>query len=176
MGTEADERTPLDALLSNIAAREPLGQGASPERLVHRAGGRAAALYRNANGRLGIDFAVERIDFAGIQAMDPRIVRIAPGHRNEHHRHAHESIFVVLGGRGCVRVGDAWVDVRAGDVAFVPRWIFHQTENTSAAEELVLLAVTDFGLTRAALGDYDRRTRLRAGGEDSLPRRAEEVA
>jgi hypothetical protein len=29
---------------------------------------------------------------------------------------------------------------------------------------LQLLAITDFGLTSALLGDYDSRTRLKAGG------------
>jgi len=32
---------------------------------------------------------------------------------------------------------------------------------------LLLLAITDFGLTSAVLGDYDRRTRLRLGGGDA---------
>jgi quercetin dioxygenase-like cupin family protein len=69
---------------------------------------------------------------------------------------------VILQGRGEVLVGEQWHPVGKGDVAFVPRWIVHQTKNTSATEELVVLAVTDFGFTSAVLGDYDRRTRLAA--------------
>ena len=94
--------------------------------------------------------------------MDPRVVRISPGRNNEQHKHAHESLFVILQGRGEVLVGEQWNPVRKGDVAFVPRWIVHQTKNTSATEELVVLAITDFGFTSAVLGDYDRRTRLAA--------------
>jgi quercetin dioxygenase-like cupin family protein len=75
-------------------------------------------------------------------------------------------LFVVLSGEGEVRVGEAWRPLRCGDVAFVPRWIFHQTRNTSTTDELVILAITDFGLTSAVLGDYDRRTRLAARGDD----------
>jgi hypothetical protein len=88
---------------------------------------------------------------------------------NERHRHAHETLFVVLQGRGEVLLGDAWRVITAGDVAFVPRWIFHQTRNTSYSRDLVVLAITDFGLTSAVLGDYDRRTRLALAGEDAGP-------
>ena len=52
------------------------------------------------------------------------------------------------------------VRVNSGGVAFVPRWAFHQTSNMSQTEELVILAITDFALTKAVLGDYDKRTRL----------------
>jgi len=31
---------------------------------------------------------------------------------------------------------------------------------------LLLLAITDFGLTSTVLGDYDVKTRLKAGGDD----------
>jgi mannose-6-phosphate isomerase-like protein (cupin superfamily) len=74
---------------------------------------------------------------------------------------------VVLQGEGEVRVGDAWLTIRTGSVAFVPRWIFHQSRNTSETTELVILAMTDFGFTSAVLGDDDRRTRLAQGGDDA---------
>ena len=102
--------------------------------------------------------------------MDPRVLRIAPGCNNEFHKHAHESIFVVLEGDGEVRVGDRWSPMKTGDVAFVPRWIPHQTRNTSRERELVILAITDFGFTSAVLGDYDRRTRLAQQGDDVAAR------
>lgn len=76
---------------------------------------------------------------------------------------------MVFAGEGELRVGDRWSPVRTGDVAFVPRWIFHQTRNTSADAELVILAITDFGLTSAVLGDYDKRTRLADAGADVKP-------
>ena len=51
------------------------------------------------------------------------------------------------------------VPVRAGDVAFVPRWMDHRTENTGD-DELVILAVTDFRLTsKLFLGDPTPHTR-----------------
>ena len=109
---------------------------------------------------------MERLDFARKEALDPRMVRIAPGCRNEYHKHAHESLFVVLSGQGRVLVDGRAHVVAMGDVLFVPRWVFHQTINTSPDAELVLLAVTDFGLTSSVLGDYDQKTRLRAGGGD----------
>jgi len=98
--------------------------------------------------------------------LDPRIVRIAPGKKNERHKHAHESIFSIISGRGEVVVGDRILSVQTGDTVFVPRWTFHQSCN-KGDEDLVLLAITDFGLTSAVLGDYDRGTRLRLGGENA---------
>lgn len=124
-------------------------------------------MYSNTNDRLGVDFLVERLNFPDIQCMDPRVVRIAAGKCNEYHRHAHESIFIVLAGRGEVRVGANRINAAAGDVVYVPRWVFHQTHNIDAATELVILAITDFGLTSAVLGNYDHRTRLRERGDQA---------
>ncbi|MFN9692963.1 MAG: cupin domain-containing protein [Synechococcaceae cyanobacterium] len=129
----------------------------------------AIPLYHHRNAELAIDFRVRRLPLAGLQVMDPRLVRIAPGARNECHRHAHESIFVVLSGEGELRLGSQSVPLKAGDVASVPRWLVHQSRNTSAEHELLLLAITDFGLTSAVLGDYDRQTRLKDGGADAFP-------
>lgn len=129
-------------------------------------GARAGAvLYQNEHERLGIDFTVERLAFPGLQTIDPRVVRIPPGKNNERHKHAHETIFVVLAGTGEVLLGDERIPAPTGSVTHVPRWIVHQTLNTGATE-LVVLAITDFGFTRALLGDYDRRQRLAHGGRD----------
>jgi oxalate decarboxylase/phosphoglucose isomerase-like protein (cupin superfamily) len=134
---------------------------------VRAAGASGTAMYANQNERLGIDFNVERIAFPGIQTMDARLVRIPQGKSNERHRHAHESIFVILEGRGEVLIGEKRVPVAQGDVAFVPRWLFHQTTNTGD-RELLICALTDFGFTSAVLGDYDKRTRLKEGGDDAV--------
>jgi hypothetical protein len=56
-----------------------------------------------------------------------------------------------------------------GGIACAPRWIVHQSRNVSSERELLLLAITDFGLTRSILGDYDHQTRLRFQGSDSFP-------
>ena len=152
----------LDRLVAVARARVPLGEGGSgPATVDPLAAG--ASMYANRNERLNIEFRVERLQFEHLQTMDPRVVRIAPGRNNELHRHAHESLFVILEGQGDVLVGERWTPVRKGNVTFVPRWIFHQTRNTSATDDLVILAVTDFGFTSAVLGDYDKRTRLAAG-------------
>lgn len=156
----------LEKLIDVTEAKKPLGVDAPEGSWIADALVDGAAMYVNRNEKLGIDFKVDRLAFPEIQTMDPRVLRIAPGKNNEYHRHAHESLFVILQGEGEVRVGDAWSPVKAGGVAFVPRWIFHQTRNTSATEELVILAITDFGFTSAVLGDYDKRTRLAQGGPD----------
>jgi mannose-6-phosphate isomerase-like protein (cupin superfamily) len=155
----------LERFIRRISDRRPLGRPhASSTRnpMVDR-----DEIYHNRNAKLGIDFHVDRLAFADIQSMDPRVVRIAPGCNNELHKHAHESLFVILAGEGEVVIGETRTVVRQGDVAFVPRWIMHQTINASATQWLVVLAVTDFGLTSTVLGDYDRRTRLRHHGRDA---------
>ncbi len=148
-------------LVERAASREALGAGRPAEAFSHRAGMPGSGIYANRHESIGIDFTVERVDMPDSQTLDPRIVRIAPGMTNELHRHAHESLFVVLEGTGRVRVGECEQDVGQGDLAFVPRWALHQTSNTSADRELVLLAITDFGFTRAVLGDYTKKTRTK---------------
>ena len=124
--------------------------------------------YENKNHELGIHFQVEKIPFGSLQVIDPRIVKIAPRCSNEKHRHAHESLFVVISGEGKMEIGQNVTTLSRGDIAYVPRWVVHQTINRSDHEQLVMLAITDFGLTSAALGDYDAKTRLKCGGTQAF--------
>jgi len=122
--------------------------------------------YSNKNERLGIDFQVSKLPFSGLHVMDPRLVTIAAGASNEKHRHAHESIFVLLSGQGEIVINKHVITLNEYSVAYVPRWVVHQTRNTSTEIPLLLLAITDFGLTSSVLGDYDSNTRLKSGGAD----------
>lgn len=155
----------LETLLSRVRLRKGLTAEAPDQGVTANPLEAGEGVYANRNERLGIDFSVQRMAFPEIQVIDPRIVRIRPGASNERHKHAHESLFVVLEGSGELAVGETRHPIKAGEVAFVPRWYFHQTFNTSESEDLVVLAITDFGLTGAVLGDYDPRTRLAEGGE-----------
>ncbi len=157
----------LQKLIQTVRLRHPLGQEAPPSVWVTNASGKGKSIYVNRNEKLNIDFTVDRIGFPETQTMDPRLLHIAPGKNNELHRHAHESLFVVLAGAGDIRLGDHWTPIKAQDIIFVPRWIVHQTRNTATTEELVILAITDFGFTSAVLGDYDRHTRLTSYGDNS---------
>jgi quercetin dioxygenase-like cupin family protein/pyrroloquinoline quinone (PQQ) biosynthesis protein C len=162
---DAMVRRRLDSLLHGIQDRQALGPDRPrPEESLFRRGGRGPLLYTNTVERLGIQFLVERIPFPA-EVLDPRLVYIPPGRSNERHKHAHESIFVILHGEGRVLVGEQHVPVRPGDLVFVPRWVLHQTENQSK-EQMILLAITDHGLTgKAFVGDYDRTARLKRVGE-----------
>lgn len=121
---------------------------------------RAETLYRNKVEALNIDFTVERAPFPA-EVIDARVVRIPPGRCNERHKHAHETVFQFLSGTGRVMVDDRWIEVRAGDCVFVPRWAVHQSQNLGS-EPMVILALTDFHLTgRAFLGDYEATARMR---------------
>jgi pyrroloquinoline quinone (PQQ) biosynthesis protein C/mannose-6-phosphate isomerase-like protein (cupin superfamily) len=148
-------------IIDNIQNRESLVPDLpSPSELHYRMGAAAPQLYSNVNERLNIDFNVERIPFKA-DVFDPRILRIAPHKNNEKHKHPHESIFYVIKGEGKVHVNEAEVDIKPGDVVFVPRWAMHQTHNTGS-EELLVLALTDFGLTeKAFLGEHLKSTRLK---------------
>lgn len=157
----------LHQIIQRVSNRVPL-ESAPGAALVRDASAPGPALYTNRNERLGIDFTVERVAFPQLQTLDPRIVRIAPSCASERHRHAHETLFVVLSGHGEVLIGEQWLPLKCGDIAFAPRWVFHQTRNGSDIDVLAVLAVTDFGFTSALLGTDDRRTRLATNGADAL--------
>jgi gentisate 1,2-dioxygenase len=153
--------------LARVAAsRKPPVENAEPLECVRSASSGGTAMYSNQNERLNIEFSVERLDFPGIQTMDPRLLRIPPKRNNERHRHAHESLFVVLEGEGNVLIGEARVPLKKGDVAFVPRWLFHQTTNTGDVD-LVIIAITDFGFTFAVMGEDAHQARLGTVSKDS---------
>jgi len=146
----------IDAIQNKVSLLPDLPRTSD---IHYRMGEAAPALYSNVNERLTIDFNVERIPFP-TEVFDPRLLRIAPQKNNERHKHPHESIFYVIKGTGTVHVNEAQVDIKAGDVVFVPRWAMHQSVNTGE-EELLILALTDFTLTeKTFFGDHLRSTRL----------------
>jgi pyrroloquinoline quinone (PQQ) biosynthesis protein C/quercetin dioxygenase-like cupin family protein len=139
----------LQGVMSRIQARRSLApQFPDPTHLHHSTSQRAVPLYESENDRLNIKFTVERVPFKS-EIIDTRIVRIPAGKCNEKHKHAHEIVFQVVQGKGRVLINDSTVEISAGDTVFVPRWSLHQTQNTGDGE-LVLIAFTDYGLTRRA--------------------------
>ncbi len=118
-------------------------------------------LYQNKVDALNIDFSVAVLPFQ-MEVLDPRIVTVPPGKANEMHRHAHETVFIFLKGKGKVIVDDFENDVKTGDFALIPRWCNHKTVNNSN-EELVFLAVADFGLTgKSFVGNYMKTARMKS--------------
>jgi len=158
----------LKGLIDRIQSRESLApKDPDSTKLLWRQGSNATTLYDNANERLNIQFEVQTLPFK-TEALDPRIVRIAPGKNSEKHRHAHETIFYIMAGEGCVVVDNSTVEVNPGDVVFVPRWAVHQSQNSSGGE-MVILAVTDFGLTgKAYIGDYTRTARMKHVSQETI--------
>jgi len=157
-------QTRLQCLLGRVRDEHSLiSKDSTAKDFVNSRTARGAALsglYSNRVEDLDIDFSVKRVDF-GAEVFDVRQVSIAPHRNTEHHRHAHESLLTVVKGKGHVLVDDFTIDVGPGDTVFVPRWTMHQTRNGSD-EEMELLAVTDYGLTRHAyLGDHLRTTRMK---------------
>jgi pyrroloquinoline quinone (PQQ) biosynthesis protein C/mannose-6-phosphate isomerase-like protein (cupin superfamily) len=161
---QAVQQRRVGAILDQIQARESLtpvfAEGTS---LLNSDTRVRRLLYNNKNERLNIDFQVDAVPFVP-EVLDPRIVRI-PAHRNnEHHKHAHETIFYILTGTGQVLVDDLKIPVKPGDLVFVPRWAMHQSQNLGDAE-MTILAITDFNFTRKAfIGDYLKTARLKHGG------------
>jgi pyrroloquinoline quinone (PQQ) biosynthesis protein C/mannose-6-phosphate isomerase-like protein (cupin superfamily) len=158
---EGLQRRRLKDLLDRIQARESLAPKTEDlTTLVWRQGCRAIPLYSNSSERLNVQFAVERLPLK-TEALDPRIVRIPTGMYNEKHRHAHETIFYIMSGEGRIVVDSVSIAVQTGSVVLVPRWAVHQSQNTGDTE-MVILAVTDFGLTgKAYVGDYNKNARMR---------------
>ena len=58
-------------------------------------------------------------------------VDVAPGSRQRAHSHAPEQVYVVVRGRGKMRVGDEERWVEAGDLIFIPPDVVHGIENRS---------------------------------------------
>lgn len=158
----------LETLIDRVADRIPKNYNLENDKFIYKSDEDGSSLYHNKNEKLGIEFSVDKLNFSDIQVMDPRVVTVAPASNNELHKHAHESIFYIIKGSGEIVIGKDSISVTTGDIAFVPRWIFHQSKNTSDTEELIILAITDFGLTSAVLGDYDKRTRLAEKGVDAV--------
>lgn len=121
---------------------------------------RLSGLYENKVDELGIEFNVNLLPFK-LEVLDPRIVTVKPGKANEMHRHAHETVFIFLKGRGKVIVDNYENEVGPGDFALIPRWCIHQSVNLGT-EDLVFLAVADFGITgKSFTGDYLKTARLK---------------
>lgn len=120
---------------------------------------RGLVAYSNQNEKLGIDFTVEHLSFSS-EVLDTRLVRIAGHATNERHKHAHETIYHVISGHGWVRLAERKIEIKAGDVVFIPRWAFHQAGNGSEAP-LEILTITDYALTgRAFIGNYLKTARM----------------
>lgn len=102
-------------------------------------------LYSHQDRAAHIDFSVQRVPFSG-DVLDPRVVVINPGCRNEYHAHAHETVILILAGEGEMIIDGKSTTVTPGSIVYVPRWLSHQTRN-SGESELKFFAVTDYGLT-----------------------------
>lgn len=142
----------LDKMVDRIQAkRSLLDRDASPGVLLHRPGA-ADPKIEPLCGDLPdkLQTHVERVNFAS-DIFDTRLLRIAPEKMSEKHKQPHESLFVVQHGYGRVHVDEKVVDIQAGDIIFIPRWAFHQAENTGDTE-LAIVALTDDGLTRKVFG------------------------
>lgn len=119
------------------------------------------SLYENKAGGQNIDFLVKKLPFP-LEVLDPRIVRIPPGKTNELHRHAHETVFIYMQGNGYAKIDEVIVPVKPGDIVFIPRWCRHQSVN-EGHEEMIFLAVADFGLTgKSFLGNYLKTARMKS--------------
>ncbi|MFL5346409.1 MAG: cupin domain-containing protein [Hyalangium sp.] len=146
----------LGPLLERIQARLPLAPE-QPEPRTFHLGDRSHVVpfFHHAHEQHGIDFSVDRVPFPS-EVLETSVVRVSPGHRSEPREHAYEVLLLVVSGTGHVQVRGTGVDVKPGEAIFVPRWASHQAQCTGA-EPLVLLTVTDHGLTRRAHEDEVRR-------------------
>jgi len=152
----------IGALLERISAQKSLTSATESAELISSLqDSKLSGLYENKVDELNIDFTVSLLPF-GLEVLDPRIVTVKPGKANEMHKHAHETVFIFLKGKGKVLVDNFENEVNPGDFAFIPRWCNHQSVNIGN-EDLVFLAVADFGLTgKSFVGNYLKTARLKA--------------
>ncbi len=151
----------IGGLLENINLQKSLTDVQDKKELVSNINDtRLSGLYENKVDELGIEFNVHLLPFK-LEVLDPRIVTVKPGKANEMHRHAHETVFIFLQGKGKVKVDNYENEVGPGDFALIPRWSIHQSINIGT-EDLVFLAVADFGITgKSYTGDYLKTARLK---------------
>ena len=151
----------IGEMLIRISAQKSLTSVSKSEALVSSLNDPALqGLYNNKVDALNIDFSVSVLPF-DMEVLDPRIVTVKPGKANEMHKHAHETVFIFLKGNGKVIVDQYQNEVGPGDFALIPRWCNHQSVNTGT-EDLVFLAVADFGLTgKSFIGNYMKTARLK---------------
>lgn len=116
-------------------------------------------LYNNTNKNEKIFFSVDRVPFDA-EILDPRLVNIPAGFTNELHSHAHETVFLILEGKGEVEIDGIVLNVCSGDMVYVPRWAKHQTKNTGQ-NEMKFFAVTDYGFTKNIPENSESIYRLR---------------
>jgi gentisate 1,2-dioxygenase len=72
---------------------------------------------------------------------------------------------LVLQGQAFPQIEGEEIALKEGDLAHVPRWSAHQTQNHSQHNQRHRLAMIDFGHTCALIGNDDRDTRLKSGGK-----------
>jgi len=106
------------------------------------------------------------------QALGMSIDIVAPGMRGcpYHLHHAQEEAFVILEGRGSLRVAGEMLEIKAGDVAFLPAGpeFPHQIVNTSDAPLKYLSISTQ---TRPEIVEYpDSGKYLASAGASGPPR------
>ncbi len=66
-------------------------------------------------------------DGAPVYAL--RMVEIEPGGHSPHHSHPYEHENFVIEGKGRVKIGNDWYDLKEGDVVFVPPDVVHTYAN-----------------------------------------------
>jgi len=65
----------------------------------------------------------------------------SPGGRHQPHSHADaERVFIVLSGKGQMKIGGEVQHLENGTIAYAPRSVEHSTENTGD-EDLVMLLI-----------------------------------
>ncbi|HAM49279.1 MAG TPA: hypothetical protein DCP92_00745 [Nitrospiraceae bacterium] len=79
-------------------------------------------------------------------------VEVELGSQQQTHHHAPEQAYIIVGGRGLIKVGPDIADVQAGDLLYIPSNVEHAAEN-EGPERLVYVSITVPALDIEALYD-----------------------
>ena len=80
-------------------------------------------------------------------------VDVAPGSAQLPHSHAPEQVYVVVEGRGSIRVGDEERPVESGDLVYIPSGQVHSIRNTTEGRVLAYVSAATPSMDRQAFYD-----------------------
>ncbi len=68
-------------------------------------------------------------------------VEVEPGSNQQPHHHVPEQAYIIINGKGRIKVGSEIADVQTGDLLYIPSNVEHAVEN-AGSEKLIYISVT----------------------------------
>ncbi len=86
------------------------------------------------------------LDISRLEHLVVSMTVLHPGKKTSGHSHAEaDEVYMFSAGAGEMRVDEAKMKVREGDIVLIPRGAFHRVSNTSAAELVFVCVFEKYG-------------------------------